>query len=57
MVNRGGLLGAALIGAGGVWCTSPDTLFCEPFNIPVALPLPLFAEGGTGALSDDAELL
>lgn len=54
MANRGGLLGAALIGAGGV-CTSLKTLFCEPFVMPLALPL--LTPGCTGAFSDEAELL
>lgn len=53
MTNRGGLLGAALIGTGGV-CTSLKTLLCEPFEMPWALPL---LTGCTGTFSDEAELL
>jgi len=52
MANRGGLLGAALIGAGGT-CNSLETLLCEPFGIPL---LPLF-KPDVGAFNDEAELL
>lgn len=52
MTNRGGLFGAALIGAGGV-CTSLKTLLCELFKVP----LPLLTPGCTGAFNDEAELL
>lgn len=49
MTNRGGLLGAALSGAGGV-CVSLET-FCELFEMPLVLLV------GTGAFNDEAELL
>lgn len=51
MANRGGLLGAALIGTGGV-CISLE--FCELFVTPLTL---LLFTLGTGAFSDEAELL
>jgi len=54
MANRGGLLGAALIGTGGV-CISLEILLCEPFEMP--LTLPLLELGCTGTFNDEAELL